>query len=216
MSRLEVHRSFRQTRLTQEPHLVRLLFWSQSVQLLDISQLICLLWVSKSTGPSPSMTAALLPVWLQEKKKRCFASFTGYYCGLIHLQACSRRLHLWWLTTHPQASRHQCDQCICCAEPWAQLGARGLSVHPSGLRRFERLFHWDFQHSFVFSAASKQQITTNVFFERGVCLYLYYNNSWWRKAALHFPRIHVLTDPEIPKPASQPAGLNQFQLYDTG
>lgn len=70
MSRLEVHRSFRQTRLTQEPRLVRLLFWSQSVQLLDISQLICLLWVSKSTGPSPSMTAVLLPVWLQEKKKK--------------------------------------------------------------------------------------------------------------------------------------------------
>lgn len=72
MSRLEVHRSFRQTRLTQEPRLElhRLLFWSQSVQLLDISQLICLLWVSKSTGPSPSMTAALLPVWLQEKKKK--------------------------------------------------------------------------------------------------------------------------------------------------
>lgn len=65
MSRLEVHRSFGQARLTQETHLVRSPFWSRSLQLLGISQLICLLWVSKSIGPSPSMTA----VSLQERKK---------------------------------------------------------------------------------------------------------------------------------------------------
>lgn len=63
--------------------------------------------------------------------------------------------------THPHASRHQCNQCIWCTEPWAHLGAQGLSEHPFGLRRFEWCFHQDSQHSFVFSAASKKQMIDN-------------------------------------------------------
>lgn len=47
---------------------VRLLFQSQSIQLLHLSQLISLLWVRKSFIPSPSVAAVLLPVLLQKRK----------------------------------------------------------------------------------------------------------------------------------------------------
>lgn len=128
------------------------------------------------------------------RKERCFTSFLGCYCRLIHAECCSCRLQPWWLTTHPGSSRHQHAWCICSAGPQAQLGAWGSS----GLGRLEWHFHGDFQHSFFPSAAAKQQITTNAFFKRRV--FCISTNSSSRTAALCSPQIHVLTAPEIPKP----------------
>lgn len=49
---------------------VRLLFQSQSIQLLHLSQLISLLWVRKSFSPSPSVAAVVFCLYCC-RKERC-------------------------------------------------------------------------------------------------------------------------------------------------
>lgn len=160
-----------------KPDLPRSHVWSDCC--FEGSQLSCLVFHNSSVCYGLPKPLAPLRLWQLRyclchcrKKERCFTSFPGYYCWLIHAKRCSCRLPPWGLTTHPYTSRHQCDQCICYAELCPQLGAWGSSVSPPGIRRFKWHFHQDFQRSFIFSAALKQQITTNACFKRGVWLHL--------------------------------------------